>query len=244
VVANQTDIDRLNKQMEELLYREEMMWLQRSRISRLREGDRNTSFFHRKAAGRGKKNKVDRLRNDAGKIITDKKKLEEMTIGFFQQLYTADSGVCPNELLQLIEPNISEETNNMLCRDFSDEEIVGALFQIGPSKAPGTDGFPTRFFQRNWNVVKKDIIPGVKEFFHTGKMPAGMNDTTIVLIPKVGTPELFKDFRPISLCNAIYKIVSKCMVNRLRPLLDDIIAVPQSAFIPGRMITDNTLITF
>jgi hypothetical protein len=75
-------------------------------------------------------------------------------------------------------------------------------------------------------------------------MPAGMNDTTIVLLSKVDRPELLKDFRPILLCNVIYKIVSKCMVNRLRPLLKDIIAAPQSAFIPGRMITDNALIAF
>jgi hypothetical protein len=74
-------------------------------------------------------------------------------------------------------------------------------------------------------------------------MPPGMNDTAIVLIPKEA-PEVLKDFRPISLCNVVYKIVSKCMVNRLRPLLQEIIAPTQSAFIPGHMITDNALIAF
>jgi hypothetical protein len=230
--------------MEELLYREEMMWLQRSKISWLKEGDRNTSFFHRKAAARGKKNKVDRLRNGAREVITDQKKMEEMTIGFFQQLYIADPSVCPDELLHLIEPMVLEETNNLLCMDFSDEEIADALFQIGPLKALGTDGFPVKFFQKNWSIVKEDIIQAIKRFFQTGKMPAGMNDTTIVLMSKVDKPELLKDFRPILLCNVIYKIVSKCMVNRLRPLLKDIIAAPQSAFIPGRMITNNALIAF
>lgn len=71
-------------------------------------------------------------------------------------------------------------------------------------------------------------------------MPEGVNDTCIV----IADPESIKDFRPINLCIVIYKIVSKCIVNKLRPLLQDIISPHQSAFIPGRMITDNALIAF
>lgn len=75
-------------------------------------------------------------------------------------------------------------------------------------------------------------------------MPEGLNDTVIVLIPKSNDPQSLKDFRPISLCNVIYKVISKCLVNRLRPFLDELISETQSAFIPGRMITDNALIAF
>ena len=75
-------------------------------------------------------------------------------------------------------------------------------------------------------------------------MPEGINNTTIVLIPKVKNPQSIKEFRPISLCNAIYKIISKCLVNRLRPLLDGMISPTQSAFIPGRLISDDALIAF
>jgi hypothetical protein len=64
------------------------------------------------------------------------------------------------------------------------------------------------------------------------------------LILKKEEPELLKDFRPISLCNVIYEIISKCMVNRLQPLFGDLIADTQSAFIPGRLIMDNALIAF
>lgn len=68
-------------------------------------------------------------------------------------------------------------------------------------------------------------------------MPEGVNETSIVIIRKVDPPS-------ISLCNVIYKIVSKCLVNRLRPLLQEIISPNQSAFVPGRLITENALIAF
>jgi hypothetical protein len=118
------------------------------------------------------------------------------------------------------------------------------LFHIGPLKAPGPDGFPARFFQQNWGIMKEEITSAVREFFRSGFMPDGVNDTAVVLIPKILHPEKLVDFRPISLCNVVYKIVSKCMVNRLRPLLGELISPNQSAFVPGRMITDNALISF
>ena len=134
--------------------------------------------------------------------------------------------------------------NERLCASFSEQEISDALFQIGPLKAPGPDGFPARFLQRNWGIIKEDVIRAVQRFFEEGIMPDNVNDTSIVLIPKKNNPEELKDFRPISLCNVLFKVVSKCLVNRLRPLLQDIISPTQSAFIPGRMITDNALIAF
>ena len=99
--------------------------------------------------------------------------------------------------------------------------------KLVPLKAPGPDGFPGRFFQRNWGLLKEDIIRVVKQYFITGLMPEGVNDTTIVLIPKVKNPQSIKEFRPISLCNVIYKIILKCLVNKLRPPLDGMISQPK-----------------
>uniref|UniRef100_A0A8I6X233 Reverse transcriptase domain-containing protein n=1 Tax=Hordeum vulgare subsp. vulgare TaxID=112509 RepID=A0A8I6X233_HORVV len=134
--------------------------------------------------------------------------------------------------------------NASLIKEFSEKEISDALFQIGPLKAPGPDGFPARFFQRNWDIMKKDVIEAIQGFFENGNLPEGINDTSIVLIPKGKNPKSLKDFRPISLCNVIYKVISKCLVNRLRPLLGELISETQSAFIPGRIITDNAIIAF
>jgi ribonuclease HI len=242
--ADRNEIRAVTDKMNELLYREEMMWMQRSRINWLKEGDKNTKFFHSRAIWRARKNRIKRLKDDAGEWQSDPKVLGDMATSYFRNLFEADQTLDPTPLIHLFEEKISPEMNTKLCEEFTDKEISDALFQIGPLKAPGPDGFPARFFQRNWGTLKEEIIVAVKEFFKTGSMPPGINDTSIVLIPKVDDPEGMSQFRPISLCNVIYKVISKCLVNRMRPILGDIISQAQSAFVPGRLITDNALLAF
>jgi hypothetical protein len=140
------ELHMLRNQMDEMLYREKTMWLQQSRITWLKGGDRNTSYFHRKATGRAKKNKIKLMRKEDGQITKDKSEMEEMTCDFFRQLNSADEGVSLIELTQLFEPTILDKTNAYLCKEFTDEEISNAMFQIGPLEAPRPDGFPVRFF--------------------------------------------------------------------------------------------------
>ncbi|XP_073351694.1 uncharacterized protein [Aegilops tauschii subsp. strangulata] len=242
--ADHRTIREATDRMNELLYREEMLWMQRSRIDWLREGDRNTKFFHRRAVWRARKNRIKSLMDEAGVVQKDSTTMVEMVTNYFSTLFTSDTSLCADPIIDLIHARVTDIMNEGLCADFSDKEIADALFQIGPLKAPGPDGFPARMFQRNWSVMKDHVIAGVKEFFRIGIMPEGVNNTAIVLIPKVDNPVKLTDFRPISLCNVIYKVVSKCLVNRLRPILDEIISPERSAFVPGRMITDNVLVAF
>ena len=202
------------------------------------------NIFSEKLPGEQKNNSISALRKDDGCLTENLEEMKGITNSFFKQLYSCDASVDPSHIISLVKPRVTDDMNDDLCKPFTEKEISDALFQMGPLKAPGPDGFPARFFQRNWGLIKDDIVKAVQQFFISRIMPDGINNTTIVLIPKIKNPQTIKDFRPISLCNVIYKIISKCLVNRLRPLLDGMISPTQSAFIPGRLISDNALIAF
>ena len=89
------------------------------------------------------------------------------------------------------------------------------------------------FHQKFWHIVGTDITNAVLDFLNTGVMLPELNYTHIVLIPKVKSPEKMSDFKPISLCNVIYKIISKMLANRLKLILPQLISPYQSAFVPG-----------
>ena len=89
--------------------------------------------------------------------------------------------------------------------------------------SPGPDGFNVEFYLAAWEWIGDDVTKVVKDFYIQGNLPNHMNDTNIVLIPKKIAPPIPHDFRPISLCNVIYKLVSKVIANHLKTVLSDII---------------------
>lgn len=94
----------------------------------------------------------------------------------------------------------------------------------GPNKAPGVDGFTAGFFQRHWPLLKENVTQAVLNFLNGGDMPELMNITLLVLIQKVVNPQELSQYRPISLCNVLYKLCSKVMANRLRLILGVIVS--------------------
>jgi hypothetical protein len=100
------------------------------------------------------------------------------------------------------------------------------------------------FYKKFWDVVGEKVTKEVLNVLNGGPMPPDWNDTCIVLIPKTNTPECMKDLRPISLCNVVYKLISKMLANRLKVILTEIISPNQSAFVLGRLITDNILLAY
>ncbi|GJT48009.1 hypothetical protein Tco_0974166 [Tanacetum coccineum] len=146
-----------------------------------------------------------------------------------------EEGLFSNKVLADIASN--------MVRDVTNEEIKAAMFDIGDDRAPGPDGYTSVFFKKGWNIVGDDICNAVRDFFSNGLLLKEINHTFLALIPKVPTPLRVNDYRPISCCNVIYKCISKIITNRIMEGIKEVVSDNQSAFIPGRRISDNILIT-
>lgn len=114
--------------------------------------------------------------------------------------------------------------NEGLLRPFTAKEVKGPLDFVGDLKAPGPDGMPGIFYKKFWHCVGQKVQQEVLQVLNGGDILNGWNEMTIVLIPKVHGPKRITEFRPISLCNVIYKLISKALANRLKLLLPDIIS--------------------
>ena len=111
-----------------------------------------------------------------------------------------------------------------------------------PCKAPGPDGMHAIFYQKFWHIIGDDVTHFVISILHGSFPPSCINHTNIALILKVKNPTKAAEFRPITLCNVVYKLVSKALVIQLKEFLSSLVSENQSAFIPGRLITDDALI--
>ncbi|CAM8968303.1 unnamed protein product [Rhodiola kirilowii] len=224
---------------------EELFWRQRSRAEWLRYGDRNTAYFHAKASQRKRRNHIDGLKNKRGELCTSDHEIANIVTEYFIDIF--HSQVNHNEDrwsndLKIIPKLVTEDMNAMLTAPFSEGEVRRALFQMHPTKASGLDGFSALFYQSNWDIVGRDLTREVLNFLNNDMLNKEWNETMIVLVPKVKKVEKMEELRPISLCNVTMKTITKVLANRLKEVLPRIISHSQSAFIGGRVITDNILV--
>jgi hypothetical protein len=232
------------KSLNFLLTQEETYWRQRSRISWMKEGDRNTRYFHAFATQRKQKNRISCLLNRHGNWVTQEDELGNLAKDFFKNLFNTSNPASTDQVVDLIDRFITEDMNQWLLREFDASEVRDALFQIPPTKALGPDGMSAIFFQTYWHIVGNDFTLAFLDFLNSGCMLRSVNFTQIALIPKTKLPESMGQFRPIALCNVIYKTISKVLANRLKVILPSIISDSQSTFVPGRLITDNIMVAF
>ncbi|KAL8171581.1 hypothetical protein V2J09_023385 [Rumex salicifolius] len=206
--------NKLRIELELVLLQEKMFWFQKVRCKWIECGDRNTAFFHTSVVIRRRRNRISTLKDSSGNWITDSDMLESMVVDYFAELFTLPVEERDNNLLAPGGfPRISNSDLLAISTPFSDDEIWASVRCMGAYKALGIDGFQSVFYHSCW--VNVSVCRFIREFFTSGHLPTEVNATIIHLTGKVANSEFVSHFRPISLFNALYKMITKILAHRL-----------------------------
>ncbi|GJW97300.1 hypothetical protein Tco_0179108 [Tanacetum coccineum] len=205
---------------------EERFLKQKAKVEWLDVGDSNSAYFHKSIKCRNQQSRIELILNsDNVEILGTSMDCNTLNVeGLFSKTVPIDI------------------TFNMV-RLVTNEEIKAAMFDIGDEKALGPDEYTYVFFKKGWSIIGLNICNAVLDFFSNRQIFKEINHTFLALIPKVATPLKVNDYRHISCCNVIYKCISKILTKRVIKGIKEVVSDNQSAFIPGRRISDNILIT-
>jgi len=213
---------------------------QKARVCWFKHGDSCTKFFHSSLRWRRLRNEVKGVEvggqwcEEPCTVRAEAKKLFETTFKAIR-----DFGV----RLDAVEfKTLSPEDNLILISDFKEDEVKEAVWQCEGSKSPGPDGFNFNFIRKSWEFIKDEFVKALALFHETGSIPKGCNASFIALVPKVKDPSSLEQYRPISLVGAIYKVIAKVLVDRIKKVLNFVVDESQSAFLKGRGILDSVLV--
>ena len=162
---------------------------------------------------------------DGSRIETHGEIEEELT-HYFAKILNEDIQDRERDIAQitrLIPPSVTREVNEMLVKPVTLQEVEEAVNQMALGKSPGPDGFTSNFFHYFWYMVKEEVVEIVEESRKKKGVLKAFNATFLSLIPKETGADRLDKFRPIALCNVVYKIISKVIANRLKTLLPSLI---------------------
>jgi hypothetical protein len=200
----------LERKCSHLLKKREESWCLKRRSLWLRSGDENTKFFQAFAKGRRMENTIWSLNDSEGNKASSFQDMAQMSTRHFRNLFKEDSISQIEAILGIIRPFprfVEEEDNRELMKEVKEEELKEIIFSFQKDKSPGPDGWSMEFFMGLYGLIGKDILKVVEESRKNGHVHDPFNATFLALIPKVDNLGTLEDFRPISLCNRIYKII-------------------------------------
>lgn len=233
--ANLLELNSAKSSLQNWLKAESVLWKQRSKVRWLLDGDRNTKFFHHSAKSRGTVNRIDRI-SVGNSSFTEGGLIREQAVGYFSNLMQATPIIPSESLFQVMGPSVSADQNSTLIAVPTSTEVRQAVFKLKSNSSPGPDDFSGIFFTKCWSIVGQDVISAVIHFFKARKLLRATNAYFLTLIPKKHSPDTFADFRPISLLNFTYKVISKILATRLSAIIPFLISTHQAAFVKGRSI--------
>ena len=173
---------------------------------------------------------MKKIQYEEGKSCGTHEEIGKAFIEYYRWLFTSEGAIEVHRCLRAMTSCVSKEANRSLLSDFNGEEISQAIHQMVPCKAPGPDGFTVDYYQKHWATIGSEVCNLVLSILNFGHMNKDFNSTYITLIPKIKNLTSVTEFRPISLCNVLYKIVSKVLANCLKCVFPNIIAPTQSTF--------------
>nr|XP_023887038.1 uncharacterized protein LOC111999151 [Quercus suber] len=163
-------VRRLEQEINLLLDHEAQMWSQRSKIQWLRDGDRNTWYFHSKASERRRRNYIKGLYNREGRWCTDQSSMVDTVVDFYQDLCTSSNPTSFETILEQIPHVVTGEMNSNLMGEFTAQEVEVALKQMALLKSPGPDGMPLIFYQNYWSLVGNDVTDAILMYLNTDQL--------------------------------------------------------------------------
>ncbi|KAL2239614.1 UNVERIFIED_CONTAM: hypothetical protein Sindi_0602600 [Sesamum indicum] len=224
---------------------EQIMLRQRAKMEWMKGGDQCSRVFFRKIAQWRTTRRILQINDEHGVTHSAQEAITNEFVSFYHNLLGGErrrSFIDIRFLRPWARHLLTEDEITAIIRPFTPLEVKQAVFDIDEDKAPGPDGYSSGFFKAAWPIVGGEVTRAVLDFFTTGRLLKQINTTLLALIPKVHSPMTVSDFRPISCCNVLYKIIAKLLVQRLSVVLDKMISPCQAAFVPGRSIGDNIML--
>ena len=216
----------------------------RSREKYIVDGEKNTRYFLNLEKARANAKIMDKLKTDNGETLTSQTDILKEQVSFYRKAFSKKDTFSEQEARNFTEgleiPQITQEQKDRLETNLDEKEILNALKNMKNNSSPGLDGLTTSYIKVFWPRIKDMLIESIRAAYVKGEMSVSQKRAVITLIHKgKGLPrDTLNNWRPISITNTDYKILAKCLANRLKVVIGDIINEDQVGFIKGRKSSD------